>query len=352
LQSPLEFGSGGNAIPTYALPVTGNYSILVDPYYANTGNVVITLSQDLSASMNIGDPPLTLNLSRVGQNARLTFSGNSGQVVTVVLSSNTLGSTAVTLLKPDGTTLTSSTSSSSAFNLATSTLPSTGTYSVNIDPTGVATGNITLQLYDPASTPATLKADYRFENNLNSSVGSAPALTDLGTNSYNTATVDGVSKTVLSFSQNNGVSLSPTTGLVSSTSYSLVMLFSFQQTSSWRRIADVRNATSDGGLYNQSGKLYFYSSASGSGTPITANTYVQVVLTRDPLGTVTGYVNGVQQFQFSDSGGAAIINAGNTIRFFRDDNNAGEASAGSVARIRVYDGMLTAAQVAALDRLP
>jgi hypothetical protein len=351
LQSPLEFDTDGQGTPSKVLPVTGNYSVLVDPYYAYYGNVTVTLSEDLASTLSVGGPTVTQSLTRVGQNGILTFSGNSGQVITVVVSNNSISTAGVTLLKPDGTTLTSASSSSANFNLASSTLPSTGTYSVTVDPAGANVGSITLQLYDPAANSATLKADYRFENNRDSSVSGAPALTDLGTNSFTTATVDGVSKTVLSFTQNNGLSLSSTRGLVSSTSYSIVMLFSFEQTSGWRRVSDVRNATTDGGLYINNGKLNFYPHASGA-TTISTNTYVQVVQTRDPIGTVTVYVNGTQQFQFNDSSSYALINSSNTIRFFRDDNNPGEASPGSVARIRVYDGTLTSSQVAALDRLP
>ena len=351
LQSPLEFDTNGQGTPSKVLPVTGTYAVLVDPYYSYYGNVTVTLSEDLTSTLTIGGPTVTQSITRLGQNGILTFSGNSGQVVTVVVSNNGIGNTGVTLLKPDGTTLTSTTQGNPNFNLATSTLPSTGTYSVIVDPVGLAVGSITFQLYDPALNAATLKADYRFENNRDSSFSGAPTLTDLGTNSFTTATVDGVSKTVLSFTQNNGVSLSSTSGLISSTSYSIVMLFSFEQTSGWRRVVDVRNAMTDGGLYALNGKLNFYPHASGNGT-ISNNTYVQVVMTREPTGNVVVYLNGTLQFQFNDSSSYALINSANTIRFFRDDNNPGEASPGSVARIRVYDGILTSSQVAALDRLP
>ena len=91
-------------------------------------------------------------------------------------------------------------------------------------------------------------------------------------------------------------------------------------------------------------------SSSGSSVSISDNTYVQVVLTREANGVVTGYVNGTQQFQFTDTSGIAIIDGNNSLRFFRDDGS--EASAGSVARIRIYNGALSATQVAALDRLP
>ena len=103
---------------------------------------------------------------------------------------------------------------------------------------------------------------------------------------------------MLAFSQNNGLSLSSTTGVVPNDTYTIVMLFSLEQTSGFRRILDFKNGTSDNGLYAQNGYLYFYPTASASSVSISANTYVQVVITRDTSGTVTGYVDGVQQFQF------------------------------------------------------
>jgi Concanavalin A-like lectin/glucanases superfamily len=87
---------------------------------------------------------------------------------------------------------------------------------------------------------------------------------------------------------------------------------------------------------------------------ITANKYVQVVLTRDASGVVTGYVDGAQQFQLGDSG-KGVISSANLLRFFQDNldgGSPGEASAGSVARIRVYNYALTFNEVQGLDRLP
>ena len=74
---------------------------------------------------------------------------------------------------------------------------------------------------------------------------------------------------------------------------------------------------------------------------------MQVVLTRDGSGQVVGYVNGRPQFAFLDSGNDGVI-VGDTLRFFKDDG--GEESAGAVARIRLFDTALSAAEVAALDR--
>ena len=54
-------------------------------------------------------------------------------------------------------------------------------------------------------------ADYRFQNKLSTSVGTAPALQKIGpgTNTFTTATVDGSSRTVLRFPEGNGLKLLP-----------------------------------------------------------------------------------------------------------------------------------------------
>jgi hypothetical protein len=202
-----------------------------------------------------------------------------------------------------------------------------------------------------AHATANLVADYRFNNTRSSSVGSAPALVDIGSNTFATETVDGNSCTVLTFAADNGLSLA-TNGVITSDTYSLVILFRFETTSGYRKIADFKNGTQDIGLYNLSQKLRFYTDALGTNTVFQDNVYSQVVLTRN--GTtkqVTGYVDGAQEFQFDDTSDNAVIDAANTLRFLLDDNlTNSEESAGAVARIRVYDDVLTPSEVGGLDR--
>ncbi len=209
-------------------------------------------------------------------------------------------------------------------------------------------------LAGPTGGAPTLVADYQFQNNLNSSVAGAPALINLGTNTFGPAVVDGISTTVLSFPSNSGV-LFPAPGFVPSGTYSAVVLFEFNDTTSypWQRIMDFQNRTSDDGLYAHSGALNFYDVALGADVLITNYAWVQVALTRDTSGNVSGYVNGIQEFSFPDLGALAVMNSTNPLSFFQDDLvYPNEASAGSVARIRLYDGALSTTNVAALDRLP
>ena len=193
-----------------------------------------------------------------------------------------------------------------------------------------------------------LKADYQFQNTRNSSTGSS-VLTDTGVgNTFQTDTVDGTSRTVLRFPFNNGVRLSQATAVMPANSYTIVMLFKLDSVAGFVRLVDFNNRTSDNGLYISNGTLENCTTCNN----IAANTYVQVVYTRNSSGTFSGYLNGVLQGQGAD-GGAYVIDGSNVLNFFQDDlATPNEASAGSVARIRLFDAPMTGAQVSALDREP
>lgn len=129
----------------------GTHTIVVDPTSTSTGTVRLTLNEvdsDVTGTLVINDPatPVSLTISQVAQ---LTFAGTQGQQVTVRLTGNTMGYTTVVLKKPDLTTLTSTATSGTNFNLSTQTLPTTGTYTVLINPDGMATGSINVRVTSP-----------------------------------------------------------------------------------------------------------------------------------------------------------------------------------------------------------
>lgn len=139
--------SGGSLDPTTALPTTGTYTLVVDPGSTYTGSMTLTLSSALSGAITLDGASVPISLTRIGQTARYTFSGTSGQWVSLGLTSVTISSVTVTLLKPDGTTLASTSVGTTGGGLEPpSTLPTTGTYTLVVDPSGVSTGNITLTL--------------------------------------------------------------------------------------------------------------------------------------------------------------------------------------------------------------
>lgn len=224
--------------------------------------------------------------------------------------------------------------------------------------------------------PPGLTADYQFQNTRNSSEG-GPALTDLITspnaaNSFATETVDAACspRTVLNFPKGNGLSLAPTTGVTTDNkTYSIVVLFRFTEQNHNRAIVDFKNGVDGRGIYaDGNNNLAFYNSFNngpgisvGSGSPITTNRYVQMVLTRQGsdanfgrAGIDTGYVDGVHQYRNDSVNADGIVDPPfNTLRFFLNQLAAAQDySGGAVARIRVFNRVLTAAEVAALDRLP
>src|SRR5262245_47887043 len=88
--------------------------------------------------------------------------------------------------------------------------------------------------------PPTLVADYGFQNTLTSSVGSAPPLVAIGPlpNAFVSDTVEGASRTVLAFPPDDGLALSPTTSLLRSDRYSIVITFRLDTVMGYRRILD------------------------------------------------------------------------------------------------------------------
>jgi hypothetical protein len=200
------------------------------------------------------------------------------------------------------------------------------------------------------SARADVIADYQFHNSYASSVPGAPDLVPINTVSFTTAIVDGQTTDVAAFTQGSGFRMDAPAG-ISAAGYTVVILFSFDTNGGYRKIMDFSDRVADAGLYNLNSQLDFYPVAAGPGGTIPINTFVQVVLTRTASGQVTGYVDGVQQFTFTDTTGYTVL-ATNAFNLLIDDFHTSEqeASAGQVARVRLYDSALTDQEVAGLDR--
>jgi len=199
-------------------------------------------------------------------------------------------------------------------------------------------------------------ASYTFNNTLNAvQAGVAPliAVDPLGTSGFQTATVFGNSQTTYHF---DGAAYLPidqgglafdTTGLITSNNYSVEMVVELTGSSGWRRLLDSLDRQSDSGLYiDPSNNLNSFPSG-GGGSPFSANTFFDIIVTVDPSNTVTGYFSGVQQFSETST---SLNVANHTLGFFLDNVAAGgqgEWSSGNVALIKVFDTALTADQVKA-----
>jgi hypothetical protein len=149
------FSGNGAFIDTPILPVSGTYTILVAPVGASSGNVNFTLynASDVTGTIVPGGSSVTVTTSTYGQNARLTFSAAANQRVSLKMTSvNLTGGTYnwvnVSIKKPNGATLVSSTLAAPGGFIDTQVLPVAGTYTILVDPFDTSTGNVTLTLYD------------------------------------------------------------------------------------------------------------------------------------------------------------------------------------------------------------
>jgi hypothetical protein len=204
---------------------------------------------------------------------------------------------------------------------------------------------------------ADIKATYEFENTFSSNESSPPdavAIDPVGSSSFSTGTVLGQSKTVWNFvgnalpnTQQAGLTIN-TTGLITPESYSVDMVLQLtQREGAWRRLMDVRNRQSDSGFYVDPTNNLNIFPISGSSAAWSNNVYHHVVLTDDGA-QVAVYLDGISQFTATTTSmnldDDPTDNPSKLLGFFVDNIAAGgqgEYSSGSVALIRLWDGVLS-----------
>lgn len=138
----------GNAyLNPVTLPANGTYQVRIDPADTRTGSITITgwvVPADISlGALTTDGTPTTVSISNPGQNGYLTFSGTSGQQVTIKASraSSVFGCCGVTwtIKRPDG-----STQKRWSGNVTGKlTLTASGTHQIYVDPADIKVGSIT-----------------------------------------------------------------------------------------------------------------------------------------------------------------------------------------------------------------
>lgn len=205
--------------------------------------------------------------------------------------------------------------------------------------TSLAVGILTIALGASRSVEAaTLTHSYNLSNSAADALGGLSLTLNGGT----------IGTSGYTFAANQGPSLG--SNAVNQINYSLLMDFSISDTSGYRKLVDFKDRNSDAGLYNLGGALSFYPVTTGSAGSFIANTLSRLVITRDSATqNFVGYVNGVQQISFVDSGDLATFSFG-IAQFLRDDlaTAGGEATSGILAKVAIYDGALTSQEVATL----
>jgi YD repeat-containing protein len=132
------------------LPVTGTYTLVIDPPSVSTASLNVWLSRDIAGQLELGQT-MTVSSSRVGQNFRPTFNGVAGERYWLAFNGSTLSFANVNVVKPDGVVLTSFSINTSATAIEIPALPTTGTYTIFIDPSSTVTGKVDVQLNQVAA---------------------------------------------------------------------------------------------------------------------------------------------------------------------------------------------------------
>jgi hypothetical protein len=159
--TPVLMGRNGGQLDSFRLPRTGTFSVLVDPQGADGGSVTLqafAVPDDVTGSITPGGPAVTVTTTAPGENATLTFMGAAGQRVALKVSGVTVGTSTCCSLKLSLTGLVNGQlfGTNGGF-VDTKTLPTTGLYTITVDPQGSDVGSVTLQLYDvPPDVTGTL----------------------------------------------------------------------------------------------------------------------------------------------------------------------------------------------------
>jgi large repetitive protein len=219
---------------------TGTYFVDFDPRGLAAASFNAVLSTDSRGTVTVdAETPTAVTIARAGQNARYSFSGTAGQVVSVVLTGSTLddGNTAtptnalVQVVRPNGSLIVSNTFNASTGGVALDAiLPDTATYTIAIKPSGLDAGTVNLHVKSPATGALTLDGSTavnlgagqngRFSFTAQAGTGYGLALADLSFTpsvavpspsiTVTLRKADGTSLTTCTFTSNNSCDLSAT----------------------------------------------------------------------------------------------------------------------------------------------
>lgn len=159
-----QAGLSGGFLDVLTLQDAGAYEVVVDPTgYDLMSNLTLKLwnvPANLTGTTSVGSS-VTPNITVPGQNASYTFTGTSGQRLLVSATGATglgaNGAATVRLIRPGGAVhATAGITQATSGDFIDSTLPVSGTWRLEFDPTGATSGSVTLGLRNAADVTATI----------------------------------------------------------------------------------------------------------------------------------------------------------------------------------------------------
>ena len=204
--------------------------------------------------------------------------------------------------------------------------------------------------------------EYLFDNDFTETNGKPVDLIPLSTGSFGLDTFSNCGvKTVYNFDQNSGLRFdNAAANNFIDDNYTIEFYFQFQNMTGWRRLVDFKNRKSDTGPYAFNNRIQFFPTVTSGTFPLNPSIYSHLVLTRQTStsggsacvapadsATFNMYVDGLLRATFNDNTDLAVLDVDQVLQFFVDDLVfPNEASAGSIALLRLYNYVLVPSDVA------
>jgi hypothetical protein len=154
-QASVPSCGGSVFLDRQTLATTGTYTLVLDPVGTSFGNATVALYTVVDVTGPIADGVgISVTLPTPGQNARFTFNGTPGQVISGLVTNATIPGNCLSyayylmLVRPDGSNQGWIPSCGSGVFLDRQTLTTAGVYTLLLDPVGASTGNATVTLYN------------------------------------------------------------------------------------------------------------------------------------------------------------------------------------------------------------
>lgn len=136
--------SSGCSFNLTNLPASGVYSVVLIPNAGATGSFSATLSTDLTGTLTANGSAQIFFTTRVGQNGVYSFVATNGQKLALSWPGSTIATGGLSVIAPNGNSLFSGVPLAGANALEWTAVA--GMYQVFVDPSGVSTGSVSLQL--------------------------------------------------------------------------------------------------------------------------------------------------------------------------------------------------------------
>jgi hypothetical protein len=144
---------GTGYIDGTVLPVSGKYTVVVDPDQLRTGTaqVRVSLATDQRLTVFVGGSGVTATVGQPGAVSRITFAGYNGEQIVIDVSAGTLadGCGVLSLYDPHSAYLTGGCILGGKATI-TATLSLNGQYTLLLDPSARSTGSAQIRIHTPA----------------------------------------------------------------------------------------------------------------------------------------------------------------------------------------------------------